>query len=210
MLPDITQLISSDNSFLIYTAILVSLLLGGFGLPIPEDLPVLIAGVVAAKGAVSLTNMALLTYFGVVVADLMIYGMGYKLGPKLVDYGTNCSFLPAITEERVERIRQGLIKRRFLCIFLGRHLFPIRSVTFLTAGALRVPFLEFLVSDLIAALISVTLVMSIGYYIGDNVNAETLHGISKNLEFYAIIATILVSVLCLFLYKKRKLKKLKN
>ena len=203
MLPDLANLISSDNSVFLHSVILVSLLLGGFGLPIPEDLPVLLAGIVAAKGAVPLTTIAIACYVGVIVADLMIYAIGYKLGPKLVSYGTKSPFLPAITSERVEKIRVSLNKHQFICIFLGRHLFPLRTVTFLSAGALRVPFMEFLVSDLIAAIISVTLMIGLDYFLGESITPDSLKEIQNDLNYYAIAASVLVVIILLI---RRKYK----
>ncbi len=205
MLPDIANLISSDNSLFLHLVVLLSLLLGGLGLPIPEDLPVLLAGIVAAKGAVPISTMFLVCYFGVIVADLMIYGIGYKLGPKLVTYGMESRFFPAITAERIERVRVALNRHQFVCIFLGRHLFPLRTVTFLSAGALRIPFVQFLVSDLIAALISVAIMMSLGYLLGESITPEALKELEKDLNIYAVLATVvLVSMYFIRRYRKKK------
>ncbi|HMO16623.1 MAG TPA: DedA family protein [Oligoflexia bacterium] len=192
MLSDIASLISSDNSILLHWIIFISLILGGFGLPIPEDLPLIVAGVVAANGAVPLISISIVCYLGVLLADLLIYGVGYRFGPKLLDYGTRSPFLPSVTPERMERVRNGLRRRRFLYIFLGRHLFPLRSVTFLTAGALRIPFLEFLISDLIAALISVTLMIGLGYILGETITPEILEKLGKDIHLYGVIATMIV------------------
>lgn len=209
MLPDLSQLISSDNSVLLHSVIFISLILGGFGLPIPEDLPVLLAGIVASKGAVSLTSIFAVCYIGVIVADLMIYAIGYKLGPRLVSYGTKSPFLPSITAERVEKIRVKLNKHQFLCIFLGRHLFPLRTVTFLSAGALRIPFSEFLISDAIAAFISITLMLGLGYLLGENITPETLKDLEKDLNFYAIALTVVV-IGAYIIRKINKKKKSRN
>lgn len=147
-------------------------------------------------------------YLGVVLADLMIYGIGYKFGPRLLSYGTLSPFLPSVTPERVERVRVGLRKKRFMYIFLGRHLFPLRSVTFLTAGALRIPFLEFLISDLIAALISVALMIGLGFILGETITPEMLNHIGKEVHWYGAILTILVLIFIAFrIWKRRKLRK---
>lgn len=206
MITDFSSLISSDNGLFLHWIILVSLLLGGLGLPIPEDLPVLLGGIVIGRGVVSLSTMAAICYVGVVVADLMIYGIGYKLGNKLVTYGTRSPFLPSVTQDRVDRIREELRKRRFLCIFIGRHLFPIRSVTFLTAGALKVPFLEFLLTDLIAGLVSVAIMLSIGIYVGENITPETFSALGDELHTLAIVLTVLIVVSGLYFLYKRRLK----
>ncbi len=212
MLPDFASLIGSEDGIFLHWCIFISLILGGFGLPIPEDLPVLLAGIVIAKGAVPLSSMALVCYAGVIIADLMIYGIGYKLGPRLVSYGTHSPFLPSVTKERVEKIREGLRKRRFLCIFIGRHLFPIRSVTFLTAGALRIPFLEFLISDLLAGFISIGLMLSLGMYLGEQITPEMFNYVGDELHFLAIVVSLIVLLLALYFYYRRirKIRKSKS
>lgn len=210
MLPDIAHLISSDNSVLLHAVIFVSLILGGFGLPIPEDLPVLLAGIVAAKGAVPLTSIFAICYIGVIVADLMIYAIGYKLGPRLVSYGTKSPFLPSITAERVEKIRIKLNKHQFICIFLGRHLFPLRTVTFLSAGALRIPFSEFLLCDAIAAFISITIMIGLGYALGESITPETLKDLEGDLNFYAILTTLLLVSGYIFRKMRKRSKRRKE
>jgi membrane protein DedA with SNARE-associated domain len=212
VVPDLIQLISSDNSLFLHWVIFLSLILGGFGLPIPEDIPLIVAGVVAANGAVPLSTIAATCYIGVLLADLMIYGVGYKFGPRLLSYGTHSPFLPSVTPERVDRVRNGLRRKRFMYIFLGRHLFPLRSVTFLTAGALRIPFLEFLLSDIIAALISVGIMVGLGYVLGETITPEILESIGKEIHWYGGILTVVIIFFFTLRYvnKKRKNTDSKN
>lgn len=207
MIPDLASLISSENSLFLHWAIFLSLILGGLGFPIPEDIPLILAGVVASKGAAPLVSISLVCYFGVVLADLMIYGVGYKFGPRLLSYGTRSPFLPSVTPERVEKVREGLRRKRFMYIFLGRHLFPLRSVTFLTAGALRIPFVEFLISDLIAAFISVTMMIFIGYLLGETITPEMIQHIGNEIHWYGGILTIIVVLFFVIKYIRRKKEK---
>ncbi len=208
MFPDFASLLGSDNGAFLHWCVFISLILGGLGLPIPEDLPVLLAGIVIAKGVVPMTSMAFVCYAGVIIADLMIYGIGYKLGPRIVSFGTKSPFLPSVTSERVEKIREALRKRRFMCILIGRHLFPIRSVTFLTAGALRVPFLEFLISDLIAGFISVALMLSLGMYLGEQITPELFNYVGEELHFIAIALSVVIIFFSTYYYFR--MKKLKS
>jgi membrane protein DedA with SNARE-associated domain len=150
--------ISGENDLAIHLTILSMLFLGGIGFPIPEDIPLILAGVAAGKGLISPYAVWGTCYFGVILADQIVFWAGYFFGARILKAGTQSRFLPLVTEEKIEEVREGLRKRRLAFIFLGRHLFPVRSLTFLTAGALKIPYLEFLLSDAIAALVSVTLV----------------------------------------------------
>ncbi|MBL7662037.1 DedA family protein [bacterium] len=162
----------SGHTFLV--SIFVLLLLGGIGFPIPEDLPLLLAGVALSQHVTDLWTTFLVCYVGVMVGDQAMYFMGYRFGTKLLSASARSDFFPALTEDKLNEIREGLRRKRLLYIFIGRHLFPIRSVTFLSAGALRVPFFEFLLADGLAALVSVSIMLGIGYFLGGFVPAETV------------------------------------
>ena len=120
---------------------------------------------------------------------------------------TRSSFFPAITENRVNEIREGLRRKKLLYIFIGRHLFPVRTVTFLTAGALRIPFLEFLFADALAALISVFIMVGLGFFLGSHLTPETTNYLINQAHIYILygIVFILFAWLIKRIYFKKKL-----
>ena len=209
---ELVSWLSSDNGLVIHSTIFFLLILGGLGFPIPEDIPLLLAGVAAAKGIVGLQLVFITCYLGVVLADQIVYFIGFFFGQRLLNAGTKSRFFPAITEKRVKEVREGLRKRRLFYIFVGRHLFPVRSVTFVTAGALRIPYWEFFVTDAVAALVSVAIVLGIGYYLGEHLTPEVVQNIVEQAHFYITAAAIIL--LCSYLfhrsYKHRKLQAKKN
>ncbi len=186
--------LASDNGLRVHIAIISLLLLGGFGFPMPEDIPLLLAGVAASQGIVRLDAAFLSCYVGVVVADQLVYFIGYFFGQKLVTAGVKSPLLPLVTPQKIEEVREGLRKRRLFYIFLGRHLFPLRTVTFMTAGALRIPYLEFLLTDAAAALISVSVVLLIGYALGGHLTPEITADLVKRSHIYI---GVFVAVCCI-------------
>ncbi len=195
MLEEFLSWIAQDDGFYVHVAVFALLILGGLGFPIPEDIPLALGGAAAAKGIVSLPKVFLTCYVGVLVADQFLFLVGYYFGKPILNASTKSRFLPSVTEEKIEELREGLRKRRLLYIFIGRHLFPVRSATFLTAGALRIPYLEFLISDAIAAVISVSIVVAIGYFLGERLTEEFLDSVLHNAGFYITIILILASLL---------------
>lgn len=195
--------LASDNGFAVHAGVFILLLLGGFGFPIPEDIPVALAGVAASKGIVPIQTIYLVCYIGVIVADLTLFFIGRWFGYRLLTAGTKSSFLPALTEARVEKTRAALHNNRLLCIFIGRHIFPVRTATFLSAGALKVPVLEFLVADAIAAFFSVSIIFGIGYYLGENMKPETLSYIVTEGTGILIVITAIASYVFWQRNKKR-------
>ena len=202
---DLNLWLSGENSLYAHLAVFISLLLGGVGFPIPEDIPLLLSGLAASKGVVSLKSIFGTCYVGVVLADQIVYALGYYFGPTLLEFAKNSRVFPGVNDEKVENIREGLRRRSFACIFLGRHLFPLRSATFLTAGALRIPFIEFFVADAIAAFISVGAMVGMGYWLGGVLSPDMIEQLSSKLHLYVTVA--LLVTLGLYLLKKIVLEK---
>ena len=197
--------LASDDGLAVHLAVFIALILGGLGFPIPEDIPLLLAGVAAGKSIVSLRGIWLTAYSGVLLADQVLYWAGYFFGKRLLDAGTRSPFFSAITDEKVEKVRDGLRKRRLVIIFIGRHLFPVRSVTFLCAGALHVPYLEFLFADALAALISVSIVVGLGYWLGERLDAEVMEHFLHQAHIYILIL-VLFSLAYWWVRRKKKKK----
>ncbi len=201
---DIIRWLASDNGFVVQITVFVLLILGGFGFPIPEDLPILLGGVAASKEIVSFHIIFLICYLGVMVGDQIMFFVGHHFGQRLLEAGTKSPFFPSITEDKVNEVREGLRKRRLLYIFIGRHLFPIRSVTFITAGALRIPFFEFFLADAIAAFVSVSLMIWLGTILGQSLTPEMISHVAKQAHYYVIG---LVAIICLMYLLNRQIRR---
>jgi len=185
----------SEHGLGVHITLFSMLVLGGFGFPIPEDIPLILGGVAASQDVVSFKAILLTCYVGVVLADQIIYLFGYFFGQKLISAGTRSDLFPSITEERVERVRSGLRRRRFVYILIGRHVFPLRTATFLVAGSLAIPYLEFLIADALAALVSVAIVTSLGYWLGGQLSPEMIRHLIHESNYYIVGIAIFCAIL---------------
>jgi membrane protein DedA with SNARE-associated domain len=152
----------------LYLFLALVLISGAFGLPVPEDLPLLYAGKLISDGQAELLWIGLSCYLAILVGDLIIFGAGYWGGQQLLK---SERFRSHWNGERVSRIEANLKRHSLLVIFLARHLFYFRSVTFLSCGAIRMSPLRFLVTDALAALISVPLMLTLGYLSADYISS---------------------------------------
>ena len=191
---DFISWLSSDNGLVVHTGVFILLILGGFGFPIPEDIPIILSGVAASKNIVDIRLAFIVCYLGVVLSDQVMFLGGYLFGPKLMNAGSKIPMFRSVTPEKMEEIRDGLRKRQLFYIFLARHLFPLRSVTFLSAGALRVPFLEFLLADAFAGLVSVTIVLGLGYLLGERLTPPVVHHLVDQAHYYILLFVLLCLV----------------
>ncbi len=203
---DFYHWLASENGLGLHITLFSMLILGAFGFPIPEDVPLVLAGVASSQGLVNLKAIFVTCYVGVLLADQIIYFFGYWFGPRLLNAGTKSTFFPSITEHRIQVIRDGLRKRRFIYILLGRHFFPLRTATFLVAGALRIPFIEFLIADALAALLSVTIVVWLGYFLGGQLTPEVISHLVHQGNYYLAVGIGLCALVFLLGrgIKKRK------
>jgi membrane protein DedA with SNARE-associated domain len=159
------ELILGTHGGFAYLIVFAALLAGSVGIPAPEDLTLIAAGVLCSLAQVNTLVMGLTCYLGLIIGDLIIYRIGWMAGPTLF---RKKWFRRHISTKRLEAMRRNLHKRTMLTILVARHLFYIRTATFLMCGAVRISFARFVIMDAIAALITTPLMMGIGYAFANN------------------------------------------
>ncbi len=147
-----------------YVAIFGVLLLCSMGLPLPEEIPVLTAGVLASSGHLR-PGWALGTCLvGIMAGDSFIYYLGHRWGPRVLEHRMAKKLL---TVDRQQKIMQYFQRYGARIIFVARFLPGIRAPLFLTVGIMRVPYWLFFAMNGSAALLSIPLCFWIGYYFTD-------------------------------------------
>src|SRR5438132_9470168 len=81
-------------------AVLFGLLFAcGLGLPLPEDIPLIVSGALIARGKMHLVPVALAAWLGIICGDLALYHFGKKFGPEI----TRVRFIGKhLTQARIE------------------------------------------------------------------------------------------------------------
>lgn len=185
-----------------YIALGVLLLGGALGFPIPEDVPLILAGVLLHQGHVDINILFAVCYFAVVVGDCIIFSAGRAIGPAILRSERIGAKIP---QERVESIKTSLNRHTILMIFVARHLFYLRTVTFLICGGVRMSWTRFLIADAIAALVSIPIMVGLGYLAAQHYN--TLLDAMYHTKVVALLLIIAVSLGYLAaVRKKRKLQ----
>jgi membrane-associated protein len=148
-----------------YLAVVAILSAAGLGVPISEDLTLLLAGGLAARGITSFWPTLAAGYCGVVLGDLLIHAWGARLGPAA--YKTR-RVQKALSPERQEKLRQHYSKHGFWTVVVGRHTPLLRAPIFFLAGASGVSRAKFLLADALSAAVTVPLVTALGFYFGEH------------------------------------------
>jgi len=143
-----------------YVGIALILILGGLGLPIPEEAPVILAAVLSRNGTL-LAPLALATcLLGVLAGDFVVYLLGYIYGEKVLSLPLTRRLL---TRAREAQIKGYFHRHGFKILVLGRFAVGFRTAAYLTAGILKLPPLKLFFTDLFAASLSTFLMFGLGY-----------------------------------------------
>jgi membrane protein DedA with SNARE-associated domain len=149
-----------------YLAVYALLVAGGVGVPLPEEIVQMAAGVLAHQGVLDLWKVMLAAWAGVVTGESIIYALGLRHGERVLASGVARRFL---TPDRRERLRSHFERHAFATIVVARHLGGVRGVVFALAGVNRVPYRTVVLADALSALVSVPVAVGLGYLFSQNV-----------------------------------------
>ncbi|MBS0616808.1 MAG: DedA family protein [Spirochaetes bacterium] len=195
------QSIHEPYSYLLVFGIL---LLCGFGLPIPEDITLIAAGLMAYYGKANVFVMIGVGLVGVMLGDGAMFQIGKRVGYRVFEWKWMAKIMHA---DRLESVKDKLQNHGYKVIFSARFMPGVRSLVFLSSGALGIPFRVFLFFDGLAALISVPSIVYSCYFFGDQINKAV--NVIKSVEhgIIAVIGIALVYFLVKFFLKKIREKR---
>jgi membrane protein DedA with SNARE-associated domain len=184
-----------------YFAIFFVMMLTGAGLPIPEEVPIIAAGIASSQGNLNPWIAFACLLAGALIGDCIMYYIGYHFGRGVVkDHRWWARFL---TPAREDQIEEKFRKHGLGVFFVARFLVGLRSPVYITAGILRVSFRRFLVIDLICATAVVGTFFSLTYFFGENI----AHWLKRS--EYALTTIVVIAVLAFGIYLwRRHVKKL--
>jgi len=172
-----------------------TLLLAGLNIPVSEDAMLFISAVLASSHPEYLIHLFLGVYLGAYFSDLICYGLGRKVGPKLFKIKFFAGMAPP---ERVAKISAYYQKYGVMTLILGRFIpFGVRNALFLTAGLGKMNFTKFALSDLLACTISSVCFFSLYYYYGETVIDYIKQG---NMVIFGLVLTLVG----IFWYKNKR------
>ena len=140
----------------------ILLLAGGLAVPIPEDVVLVSAGIVAGLGHAGLADMLVITFLGVLLGDVAMYAIGWHWGDRIRQWRF---FDRLVSAEREAGIRAAFARRGIWFVFAARFLWGIRVAVYLVAGMSRqITPARFLLADGLAVLLTVPVKVVLGFY----------------------------------------------
>jgi len=177
-----------------YFGIALFMILTGCGLPIPEEVPILAAGVFSSQGKLDPWFAFAACLSGALIGDSIMYAIGHHFGHNLLkDHRWFAKFLSADREEKFEFL---IRKHGLKVLFLARFMVGVRSPVYLSAGVLRVGFVRFLLMDMICATAVVGLFFGVSYAYG-----ERIVNMIRDAEVWlTVLVVLVVAAVCGFYY----------
>ena len=127
-----------------YLGIFALLILGGIGLPFPEDATLLLSGFSISHRITKPLPTFIVVYFGLLLTDFSLYSIGKKYGRSLVEHKR---FHRILFTEKLLKFEGKFKKWSAWFLFFGRHFVGLRAQIFLTAGVMRMSLIKFLIAD---------------------------------------------------------------
>src|SRR5207248_6634303 len=172
-----------------YPAMVVVLSAAGMGVPISEDLVLLIGGALAAQGVTTYWPTLAAGYFGVILGDVLIHHWGNRLGPRAYEHKL---VRRVMSQEREEQLRVHFARHGFWTVVVGRHTPGLRAPIFFLSGASGIGFWKFLIADLLSAAVTVPIVVTLGYYFGEHL--DEIRGLIHRVQWAVAAAVLLAAV----------------
>ncbi len=154
-----------------YGLVFGGLVISAFGFPIPEEVPIVTAGVLVGKewdnpnSWMKWWAMLPVCIAGVVVCDMILYFIGRRWGTKLLR--RNWVQKHVLPPEKKEKIERNFHDYGIAILLVARFLPGIRTPIFLMAGLMKLPLRKFLLADGLYAIPGVNLLFWLAYWFTD-------------------------------------------
>ena len=185
-----------------YLGVAAILLASGFGLPIPEDLPLLLGGYCCGIGLADIRLMLPIAFLSVMGGDSAIYFVGRRYGHHIQQLRRLRRYL---TPARLTKAEMAFHSHGGKTLFLARFMPGLRAPVYFSAGAFKIPYWKLLVFDGTAALGSVPLWVLVAYYFADDIDTVRQWSTGVQAGLIAVVVVGIAGYVSWKYFQRRKL-----
>ena len=161
------RILMGSHGAMAYLSIFAVLVACGLGVPLPEDISLILGGYLVYKGVANLWVMVATGFLGILVGDSLIYLAGRRVGRRV---RTGHGWLARVVTPPRRILVEGLFAKHGEKIVIAARFMPgVRAVTYFTAGSAGMPYARFICFDGLAALLSAPLFVLLGYRFGKHI-----------------------------------------
>jgi membrane protein DedA with SNARE-associated domain len=182
-----------------YLGIFLFIASTGCGMPIPEEVAIVIAGVLSAQQHLHTPTAFAACLAGAIVGDSLMYAIGYHFGHGI--FTAHPRFAKLFATENERQFQDAVEYHAFKVMLLARFLIGVRAPVYVMSGVVRMSFRRFLFYDVICATLVVSIVFTLAYVFGDHV-AQWV----RQTEVVAtlVVLLILVAIIAVVYYRHRQ------
>ncbi len=163
------------------------------GFVAPGETAVIVGGLVAGQGQISLLALIAIVWACAVLGDVTSYELGRHLGRQwLLKHGARLK----ITDERLDQVEGFFDKRGGATILIGRFIGFVRPIAPFIAGASKMPFRRFLPYDVLAAGAWSTTFCVLGYLFWRSIDKLTTY-VSRGLFAFGTLVVVIGAIVAL-------------
>jgi membrane protein DedA with SNARE-associated domain len=170
------------------------------GIPVPEETVLLAAGFLAGRGDLSLETLYLVGIGSAVTGDCFGFLFGRTGGQRLFELLAQRF---AFVRTRYERLQYFFDAHGSKAVFMARFVAGARFMAGPMAGAAGMSFVRFLGWNLSGALIWCSLIITIGYLVGDELESVA-HGMHAASYWVGIGFFLLFAAIWLFWHHRQR------
>jgi membrane protein DedA with SNARE-associated domain len=182
-----------------YLGVFVCVFIGNFGVPVPEETVLLVAGFLAGRGDLSLGSLYLVGIGSAVIGDCCGFLFGRTGGQRLFErLAQRFTFV----RTRYDELQAFFKTHGAKAVFMARFVAGARFMAGPMAGAAGMSFLRFLGWNVSGAFIWCSLVITVGYLVGDELEsvARVLHTASH----WVALAILLMLIGFVLFWRERQ------
>ena len=179
-----------------YVAPFVVLLLCGMGLPLPEEVTLIGAGLLVYQEKVAFGPVVLVCASAILIGDSIPYWLGRHWGPSALRIR---AVRRVLHPERFARLERKFQEHGNWATFICRFLPGIRIPGYFVSGTMGMRYPRFLLLDALGVAISVPLSVHLGRLFGDSV--DELHKVNGDLHL--VLAFVALTLALVILVRAR-------
>jgi len=138
--------------------------------PLTEEITLTIIGVVSASWRTPLMFVIPVVYLGITIVDGVYFGTAKTLGPKLLKLRF---FRWLLKPEKISITKKYFAKKGNRIIFVTRFVYGLRDYVKIAAGVVGMRFRNFLFYNGAAALLMISLWITVGYFSSNLLSVES-------------------------------------
>jgi membrane protein DedA with SNARE-associated domain len=177
----------------VYLVVGTIILAESMGVPLPGELTLISASLMAATGITSIWGVAIAATIGAIVGDSIGYAIGRRGGRPLLER-MGRRFPKHLGPAHLARAEQSFARWGVWTVFFGRFVALLRILAGPLAGALRVPYRKFLIANAAGGICWAFGTSFVIYFVGRKAQ-DWLHDFSWVALVVAVVAGIATTVL---------------